>query len=1282
MSEEKKDLTIKALKRYLPERVVEKILTNPEETRVEGERKIATILFGDISGFTALLERLDPEEVVRVINDYFKKMLKIVDKYGGDVDKFLGDAIMVIFGAPVAHEDDPERAVRAALEMQEMIKTMDKVVAKGEEIPIRMSIGINTGEIVALNIGSDERMEYIVMGDNVNLTSRLEGVANAGEVIVSHSTYEKVKGIFDFKKLPFVKVKGKRKPIRIYLTKGVKELRERLKLGSAPIVNRREELEIITQCITELMQKKGGVVAITGEAGIGKSRLAKELEVKANVEGMNFLKGKCVSYGKSLTYLPFVNLFKTYFELSSKETEKSAIKKIKNKIKSLDPNLETISPFIGMLLSIDFGEESVASLDPEKKKKRTFEAVKNLIVAESRKNPTLVEIEDFQWADETSVELLNFILKSTSDDSILFCLDYRSDFDFEIPTEDSITIKLKKLSQTDTSFLASSLLNVASIPEDMKKLVLEKTEGNPLFIEELTRTLVDKKLIKSRDGEAIITKGFKKARIPASIMGVALGRIDSLPEVSKKTLRYASVVGRSFTPKLLTHTFGFDPRELGKILRGLVQNNFLYPNVVSGEKTYEFHSQVTHQVAYDTLLKGRRRELHEKVGGSIERLYTKRLGEYYELLAHHYSQSDNLEKAYEYLQKAGDKTKSLFVNRDAIEFYNKGLSILKRLEPTGERLKTKFHIFTNQGFIFDLIGKREDALKNHRNSLQIANRLKDRDSMIRSLSNIGIIFDKIGNHQRSSNYFKRAQKEAKKIGNDELLAKSLNNLGTLYLHSGNSEKALKYFQKSLELNKSIKDKREIANQYSNIGGIYDHRGEFDRALKHYKLSLQIREEIKDLIGTAISLSNIGVIYSVMGRFEEASNNYSKSLEISRKIGDREMESLALMNIGLVSMKQGNYDNAIKLFEDSLAIRKDIGDKHGSAEVLTNIAEISQGKGEYKSALKFHQKALAGAQETGDIFLEVYTRINTGVDYLYLGRYMEALKNLEDGLETTKKITNRQFEADAMHHLSEVYRLLGSFTLAENLMGESLAIAKEMGNMELVGKVLNSRAQLLCDMERYSEAAKDAEQVLSIADKIGSVQLKVFALNSFALISIGKGDGEKISEYSRKASELANNLGDRRLLASIYLDSADYYLLLGDNTSSIDTVKEAMSIAEEIDGPELLWRSHRIKGENFEKMRSFDLADEEYKKAVGIIESIRKTIPEDLKTGFLSANHRLAPYRNLLFLYIKEKKNREAITFLQKHPLKELKDLLREYKTEDKEERKLVGQLLMLTTEKE
>ncbi|MBU1577337.1 MAG: AAA family ATPase, partial [Candidatus Edwardsbacteria bacterium] len=648
---------ISSIQKYLPKRVIDKILLNPDGVKVEGERRQVTVLFGDLSGFTAMSETMDPEQVVEVVNQYFDTMVEIASRYGGHIDKFMGDALMVLFGAPVAHEDDPLRACMAAIEM---LEAMDRFSAE-RKMDLAMSIGLNTGEVVALNVGSKERMEYTVIGDGVNLAARLEKVATARECVIGENTYRQVKGKIKLKKLKPVMVKGKSKPQNVYLIQGRMEeagQSSALRSGSIKLVGRMAEMEGIKQAIEKAKNAKGQMVAITGESGVGKSRIAKELELLARDQGFKFTKGKCYSYSSNVAYQPFIRQLNVIFNIEEKDNGERKHEKIQEALHMLD--LSDFEPFLGSLLGITYGE--IEGLDPEKRKRKTFEGIRELYLRQSKKQPLAVAFEDLQWADTLSLELLEHLVDILPNESILICADFRPELALPfIAKPYCLNINLKPLKKQETWQMVSALASVSDVDDLVLDKLIERTEGNPLFIEEVIRHLISRRLVK-REGESLVaTKRLGKMALPNTVASVVLGRIDKLGEELRRLLQYSAVIGKEFDRAVLAKLL----KEPEEKIQGLLDNlehfeGLLYSKMVDTKRVYEFHSTTTHEAAYSTLLKQRRKELHGNVARTLENEFKDNLFLHLEDLAHHYYNSSHQDKAVTYLHRAGDKSRGLY----------------------------------------------------------------------------------------------------------------------------------------------------------------------------------------------------------------------------------------------------------------------------------------------------------------------------------------------------------------------------------------------------------------------------------------------------------------------------------------------------------------------------------------------------------------------------------------------------------------------------------------------
>jgi len=527
------------IQKYIPSYLAEKI--RQSKGRIESERKNVTVVFADISGFTHMAETHDPEEASAVVTICHTVLGKIIYKYEGVVDKIVGDGLMAIFGVPT-HEDDPERAILAAMEMQQGMKMLSQELRESMDISLGLSIGINTGIVVIGDIGTDLRLDYTVMGDVVNTAERLQEEAEPGEILVTQKTYQRAAHCFDFQALEPVSVRGKSQPVHAYKVIRRKEepLRTRGIEGlKAPLIGRDEEFTLCKQAVDQLAMGKGGTLLITGEAGFGKSRLAEELKEYAGSRNITWLEGKCVSYSRSINYWVFVDALKNYFDIGSKDDATEIESKIRKKKKLIDNVGEGIISTIGSLLSPKLKAESVADdLAESERKLRIFTAVRDVLVEESQLKPLILVLEDLHWADELSIELLFFLMKELSQYEVTLVCIYRPPIagepdtypvqrleeDYSVTASPNSTrIVLNPLSSKDSDMLLQSLLAAENLPSEMKKLILDKAGGNPLYLEEVIRAIIDDEAIEHRDGKWLAVKELEDIEVPKTIHSIASG---------------------------------------------------------------------------------------------------------------------------------------------------------------------------------------------------------------------------------------------------------------------------------------------------------------------------------------------------------------------------------------------------------------------------------------------------------------------------------------------------------------------------------------------------------------------------------------------------------------------------------------------------------------------------------------------------------------------------------------------------------------------------------------
>jgi adenylate cyclase len=1117
---------IEALGRYLPTRLVKKVSTEPEKIKVDGERRSVTILFADLTGFTAMSETMDPEDVVGVVNEYFTRMLKIVFKYGGAIDKFMGDAILVVFGALEAHEDDPIRATLAALEMQ---KEMKKFNDEGKlPIPLSMSIGINTGPVVAVNVGTLERMEFTIMGDNVNLASRLEGVAESGQVIISHSTYNKVKDHVKVKKLPSVKVKGKKKPVLIYLAQKPRLVEKAKKAVSfktrTKLIGRKKELSSISHAIDKVKKGQLQTISLIGKSGTGKTRLLEESIEKLKKKGFSNYRGDSYSYTSNIAYFPFKQILTRIFELTERETDDEKRKKIVFFLGSKGlGKMESI--FIPTILDLE-SEQSKAT-PPEMKKKFIFESVRNLFGALSQ-SPLFLTLEDLQWTDSLSIELMVFLAHELEKKKIGFLCTFRPEFAFPLIAEKFATnIHLENLEKELTAEYLKAIFEDREPTKDITELVFNHSKGNPLYIEALAKTLVKRRLLKKKEVKIELRKSPDKIRVPDTINSIVMERIDKMDDADQKVLRMASIVGHTFTLEDLSYLLEKEKQEITGNLESLEHFEGEISFVEDGDNpTYRFNTPTVREVVYESILKKTRAGLHKRFGDWVLQRNRENPVPVFEILAHHFVNSGDIENGIQFSKLSGEKARNFFANHTGIKYFNDALKLLKKTEPSEEKKKMKLEIFRRQGYFLMMVGDTKNALLNQKRSLRLANELGEEKDKIMSLINIGMLYDRTGVPEKPIRYYRRATNAAEKIGLLPLIAMAENNLGVYYKKIGKLKEALQSFNHSLEINRTIKNPIEEAITIENIGEVYDMLGKPDKALSNFETAMLMYKELnaKDRIPHVSNF--ISKIYFMMGDLEKAKSYADESLALSREINSVQDELDSLGNLGGIFFRMNEPMKAIELYNQALAMAEKAQARERQMALFINIGEVFHNVGDFENAVEYHKKAKDIAQEIKIImgFLEASRWL--GLDYLYLEKFENALELFSDVKAKSEAVKDKR-----NHSYSDALIALTDKTIADDIRATNLKtaldVSREIGDIEMAINLFRESARFFVSNNIYQPALQNASMVLKLSQQLGSAREQAWGLFLSAVSGKELGN-EEWQPQIEQAKNLAEKINDGHL----------------------------------------------------------------------------------------------------------------------------------------------------------
>jgi class 3 adenylate cyclase/predicted ATPase len=681
------------------------IRVTPEQpdtsTAADGERKTVTALFADIKGSTELEQDLDPEDARAIIDPALKLMIDAVHRYDGYVVQSTGDGIFALFGAPVAHEDHPQRALYAALRMQEELKRYSaKLVAEGGN-PLQCRVGINTGEVVVRSITTGEgHTEYTPIGHTTNLASRMQAVAPTGSIAVAESTRKLCEGYFTLKPLGPTRVKGVSEPVDVFEVTGIGPLKTRLEVaerrGLTKFVGRERELGDLKRALELAKSGQGQIVAAVAEPGVGKSRLFYEFRPRSH-SGCSVLAASSISHGKTSAYQPVIELLNSYFEISSEDDPSRRKQKIVDKLLGLDRALEETLPYVFTLLCPAGLDDPIAQMDPQLRRRRTLDAAKRILVRESVRQPLIIMLEDLHWIDGESEAVLNLLADSIAMAPILMLVNYRPEYRHDWSNKSNYTqLRINTLGKESAEEVLSALLGESKDLVSLKRLIIEKTEGNPFFIEEMVQALFEQGVL-ALDGTVKIVKSMNQIRLPATVHDVLASRIDRLPPDEKELLQTLAVIGTEFPVTLAAAVTGKSQEDLARALTNLQLAEFIYERPGLPDVEYKFKHALTHDVAYNSVLIERRKFVHERAGAAMETLYSERLDDHLSAIAHQYSQSHNARKAIHYLRLAGAQAAQRSANRESVAYFRNALDLLRSLPETLERNREELDLLLMLG---------------------------------------------------------------------------------------------------------------------------------------------------------------------------------------------------------------------------------------------------------------------------------------------------------------------------------------------------------------------------------------------------------------------------------------------------------------------------------------------------------------------------------------------------------------------------------------------------------
>ena len=932
------------LDRYLPHELITKLEAARSRNSMVGERRVITMLFCDVKGSTAAAEKVDPEVWSEVMNGVFEHMIRPIYKYEGFVPRLMGDAILAFFGAPITHEDDPQRALLAGLEIQEGIKPYAQEIRLEHGLEFGLRVGINTGLVVVGEIGSDLRMEYTAIGDAINLAARMEQTAQVGTIQISEDTYKLVAPFFDVEPLGEVEVKGKSAPVKTYRVTGVKSTPGQLR-GleglTSPLVGREAQLSLLKEKLQDLKIGKGAVVAVVGEAGLGKSTLVAEIKKSEIDSNLTWLRGDSLSYTRSISYYPWRQILRQAVDAREDDSPAEVRHKLGDVCECCTLPGGDI-PFLEAILSVESEESAkfVMGFQGDALNQRMIDATRGFLCGLAFDSPLVILFDDLHWSDEASLNLLlNVVDLSASRRILLICTSRpdktASSWDILQKLGPKLgtgfhSLELVPLQVSQIETLLSNLLGPKDLPKSIRDLIVDKAQGNPFFVEELIRSLIETKQIVRQNSHWNAVSEEAKITLPNTLRGVLSARIDRLPETSKHVLQNAAVIGRQFDVRVLKPL-----TSLNGGLEAQIQYLKEVSLIESLQNEYAFRHVLIQEAAYESILIRQRAALHRRIGEIMEGLYAERLEEFAPLLAYHFYQAGD-ERSWKYDVMAGEKSARLYANTEAAAHFRRALEVARRTNAEHDQTS---RLHTQLGSVLELSGKYQEALANYDEMLALGAEHHDRTLELSALmlkATVYSTFTQAHDPELSEKTLIQALEISREIGDIAAQARLNWNLMLNYLFSKRLDRSLQYGEDALALARKSGNSEYLAFVLNDLCRLFTCRGEFEKAHASIREARELWKALDNQVMLADSLGSESEAFFNSGKYQESLECSQQALQISEKIENLWGQAYDSMLIAFVYFETGQLGKGIPFAERGVRF----GDQAGMIAINTMRCELA------------------------------------------------------------------------------------------------------------------------------------------------------------------------------------------------------------------------------------------------------------------------------------------------------------------------------------------------------
>lgn len=1056
---------------------------------IVGERKRITVMFSDLSGYTRMTERLDPEEVKEIMGRIFGEITMIVRKYDGFIGRFLGDAAMILFGVPTSHEDDAVRAIHTAREIHSAVAALSPAYQARIGFPLAMHTGIDSGLVVVSEADSGKGSGEIT-GDTVNLASRLCNLARAGMILVGSDTYRLAQAHFLFKRAEAAEIKGKVEPIEPFEVIAPRDRPQgdrHLHGLRAELIGREAEMTMLAEAFERLLEGQRTVICISGDPGTGKTRLIEEFRATLNRQRLDFhwITAHAYGYTQNIPYSPLIGFLNWFWRIEEGDSPESVRRKLESGVQSFLGPAPEVCSVLGSLYALDSPEHE--SMSPELWKAELFEAINRLMEAATRAKPTMIWLEDLHWADLPFVDLMRFLLSNSTFPAIFLCA-YRPPFQL-FPNELSQTlpglfqaIHLQDLTSAEAQQMMESLLGTKVLPAELKPFIHRKTEGNPFYLEEVVNSLIESETLVQDHEMWKLTRVLSESDISPTIHGVIAARLDRLGVETKKILQEASVIGRNFLYVILEHITDLKER-LRDCLSGLERLDLIRTKAIQPELEYIFKHALTQEVVYNGLLKKERRVVHERIGQVMEVLFRDRLPEIYETLAFHFRQGKSVYKAVDYLVKSGEKSLRRYAMEESHQYFREAYQLLTQKGINTDRDKELLiDLLVKWGFVYYYNGeyrKLQELLEAHRG---IAETLTDKNRLGMFYAWLSCpLWHRERPHEAYA-ILSLARRLGEETCNPHVMGYAYTWLTWTCMEMGSLNEAAAFAEKAQRLCRP--DDFDPYIYFNSLGGlayVYFYRGERRKAYEAGKILVDFGRTHSNVRSMVLGYLFMGYSHMASGDMTACTSCFEEATRISVDPWYRQFPTLALCYARII---HGEYEGLQETLESLIHFSEGRGVEYVGTPAKLLSGAVLAAHGEVGRGVKM-------LEEVAGTWLKSGNRLRYAVSQLILGRTYALVaqgagkkrlstifKNL-GFLITTAPFADRKAVACLGRSIEIANEIGAKDTLARAYLALGL-LHRAKHRPERARECLASAAQLLeeCEAVTFLQTAREALQSLT------------------------------------------------------------------------------------------------------------------------------------------------------------------------------------------------------------